>query len=193
MSEKHIWGPIATHPEDVGYFGALPLPHVQLGRAGGYIDLVFLPDPRRSGPKLVLIEAKHATNSESSDKVIGQLLKYYARALRIGTAGLAKLRECAERECAGYPRQGSLLSMGKALGTSQTEARRLLEGGDPLAPGDLALIVALDEFHNKQARRLGFIINTLRKHHNLPIEVFTVAGDCVQRCDCSDEGLIDAV
>jgi hypothetical protein len=193
MGERHIWETIAKHPEKIGFPGALALPLVQLGRAGGYIDLVLLPTPTGSGPKLVLVEAKLVQNSDSSDKVIGQLLKYYARALRIGTEGLEGLRECARQEANGQLREGPLLSMGKTFRTNQTAAGTLLQRGERLMPRDLALVVALDEFHHRQSRRLGFIVNMLRKHHNLPIDIFEVHGNIVKPCPCSDESLADAV
>jgi hypothetical protein len=71
--EKHIWGPIAEQPALIGFPGAEPLNHVQLGNQSGYADLILL--PTNGLRKLVVIEAKNATDRRSSADVIGQLLK----------------------------------------------------------------------------------------------------------------------
>lgn len=188
MPEHDIWRRIAAHPEDIGYPNALALDQVQLGRHGGYIDLVLFPDPVASPKKLVLVEAKNVKNSDSSDKVVGQLLKYYARALRIGAEGLEGLRRFAKQEAGGSRRDGAVRSMRKVFNAhSQLEAHKLLEQGTPLTPGDVALVVALDSYQDKQARRLGLIVLTLQKHHHLPIALFEVRKGEVRPCPCSEE------
>lgn len=138
----------------------------------------------------MIVEAKRVDNPESSDRVIGQLLKYYARALRIGEQGLAGLRRYAQRLADGEPRESPLISTRMIFGaSSQAEAHRMLEAGRPLRPRNIKLVVALDEFRDKHAMRLGLIVRVLSTHHRLPIELLEVGEGRIKRCPVADERL----
>lgn len=167
--EEHIWGPIARNPDLVGFGGALALNHVQLGNQSGYADLVLLPV---AGPKkLVVIEAKNASDRRSSADVIGQLLKYYAHALDLGPVGIEALRVAARAA-----RTSPQLSFKQVLGVrSSSDAEARCRASGTLRPEDLQLLIALDEDARRFEPRLFKTAAVLCERHQIPIGVVVVS------------------
>lgn len=172
MSETDICRAIEHFPQAIGYPGALSLKQVQLGSGSGYVDLVLLPNPQLTDKKLVILEAKRSANRASLADVIGQLLKYYAKALAIGSEGFEIMRARAvEPGLADHKR----LSAGRLMGVSRgSDALKQLRSGQPLIPADIDLVVALDEAPKLVVSRLVPIIRILQSHHQLPIRVVTI-------------------
>ena len=178
MGEGHIWKRLAAHPEQIGYPVALALHHVQVGKSSGYLDLMLIPDAGcvDNGHRLVLIEAKRAKSDEASCQVIGQLLKYYVRALEIGDEGLNGLKKFAQRIRDGQKPPKKLISLKAVFGTHTLEdAYERVAKGRKLEPAEIGLIVAIDEYQPKLQRRLLYITEVLRTRHALPIRVALVS------------------
>jgi hypothetical protein len=168
-AEEHIWHPIAVRP--LGYRGAVALHQVQIGNQSGYVDLILL--PKGGQKKLVLVEAKRADDRRSSADVVGQLLKYYAHALDLGSDGLRAFLKCAHGE-----RPSRLVSFKRALEcASLSEAQARAGAGVPLRADDIQLVVAVDRDARKFAPRLLKIVRLLHGRHRIPIAVALVDGD----------------
>jgi hypothetical protein len=185
-AEDHIWRPLAQRPRHLGHPSALSLHQVQIGNQSGYADLLVLP---QTGPtKLVVVEAKRAGDRRSSADVVGQLLKYYAHALDLGSDGLAALTAFA-REARRTGVRPRLLSFKQVLGTrSLKEAQKRAARGAPLKPRNLQLVVALDADARKFEPRLLKIAALLCTRHCIPIGVIVV-GNRGSRWLCRPDGM----
>jgi hypothetical protein len=150
-----------------------PIRRVLLYRGAGIVDLVLL--PRESKHRLVLVEAKHSSNPESGEKVIGQLLKYYSYALNFGENAIELLINFSEKNpvlARGIKRvTPQQLSGGKHRNYAMPE---MLKGKQFLQPDEIGLFVAID---NKIEPSLSMIVSKLRRHHNLNIGIIQVLPD----------------
>jgi len=177
MAEDHILTPIAASPDILGYTGALSLHEAHLGIGAGHLDLLVIPDPKkkRKGkppPRLVLVEAKKVAAKDAADKVVGQLLKYYAHARQIGHKGLDRLRAYA----ATSP-EYKLMSLPAAMGVdSEPEAAKLLAEGHQLKPWQIELVIVFDEPAPKLELRLRLMIEQLARDFGLHFR-------CLVTCD----------
>jgi hypothetical protein len=84
MKEKEIEKILMDNTDLLGYPRAEVMRNVVFVPGRGRADVILL--PANGLHRLVLIEVKRASASDAGDKVIGQLLKYYAHALTLGTA-----------------------------------------------------------------------------------------------------------
>ncbi len=156
-------------------FGAGDLPFIRRSRIGlgfGVADLVLLPT---TGPyRMIIVEAKQGASVDSKSKVIGQLLMYYAGALRLGYMGLRLMKSYAENNArsARSLRPVSLLMLNRGLGPP-TEAWRALCSGRRLRPNRIAFYAALD---SQPGPSLTAALSELSQHHGLNIGVISVLG-----------------
>lgn len=133
----------------------------------GKVDVLVLPSDS-SKLKLVIIEAKATSNKEWTDKVLGQLLKYYSHALKLGTESLSILRSFATNrpEDAKSIRLKTPVRLCQDRAKTEEEAIAFLRRGDRILPNEIALIVACDAKDETEARVLLDIQECLRKFHN---------------------------
>jgi hypothetical protein len=154
-------------------FGAGDLPFIRRSRIGlgfGVADLVLFPS---NGPyRMIIVEAKQASSADSKSKVVGQLLMYYAGALRLGYTGLRMMRSYAESQprSARSLRPISLLMLNGGQGPP-AEAWRSLCRGRRLQPNRIALFAALD---SEPGSSLKAALSELAEHHDLSIGVISV-------------------
>ena len=147
-----------------------PVRRVLLYCGAGIVDLVLL--PKRNKHRLVLIEAKHSINVESGEKVIGQLLKYYAYALTIGLKGLGRLKNFAENNPVLAHSATKITFQMLCGGVHRDQALPLMGEGRFLRPDEIGLFVAVD---GKVESSLSLIVSTLRQYHGLNIGVIQVS------------------
>lgn len=165
--ERIIERAIMDHPEKLGFPGALSIRNCRLALHSGLVDIVLLP---KDGPvRLVLVEAKCAVAPDAACKVIGQLLKYYAGALMLGSDVLIIMRSFAANDEARDTTKKPLV---RTTGISpSTKAWEAIKKGTPVAPEQVCLFVALDD---EPHAALVSVIATLRQHHRLPIGLVVV-------------------
>lgn len=183
MSESHIIEPVLENlgAIDPSWSGAACVREAQIGRGSGYVDLLVLP-PQSAQHRVVLVEGKRLDNDEASAKVLGQLLKYYAHARRLGREGLDRIRTTAG-EAAVRGVSYARWSLARLLGAGgQDEACGLATLGEPLGADEIALVIALDQYGAKLHRRLGMAVLVLAgEEHRLPITVVEVVAGTVRR------------
>jgi hypothetical protein len=123
---------------------------------------------------MIIVEAKEGSSIDSKSKIIGQLLMYYAGALRLGYAGLRLMRHYAETNSrsARSLRPVSLLMLNGGIGPP-AEAWRSLCKGRRLRPGCIALYAALD---SEPSTALKAALAELAEHHRLNIGAISVLG-----------------
>jgi len=128
------------------YRRAAVIHRMAAGERAGTVDLMILPG--QAGPhRLVLVEAKRFNTTEASTKIVGQLLRYHAAAQKFGDKGLALLRAYARRRPVPAPARVSaqrVCSPTSKLAVDRATAWQRLCAGTPLAPGDIALFLALN-------------------------------------------------
>ncbi|MFQ5537604.1 MAG: hypothetical protein ACE5GJ_09155 [Gemmatimonadota bacterium] len=113
-----------------------------MGPGFGVADLVLL--PQRGKHKLVIVEAKQASSADARIKVVGQLLMYYAGALKMGLGGLKLLRRYAvDHHVAARRAQRSSLQAISGGITPRNEAWAALRKGRRLRPDNIRLLAAL--------------------------------------------------
>lgn len=157
------------HPEALGFPGAFGIRNVRVAPHCGRIDVMLLPvaGPRR----LVLVEVKHSDAADAASKVIGQLLMYYAGGLQIGARGLELLRRFATNRDAAR-RHGTKSPKQLSGGLSPpSKAWDLLQSGERLEPGEIALYIALTGLPRPALRDA---VAALRDHHGLTIGLVIV-------------------
>lgn len=160
----------------LGYPRAEVMRNVVLVPGRGRADVLLLP---ASGlHRLVVIEVKRAAASDAGDKVIGQLLKYYAHALTLGTKAVERFREYARdhQDHARSVDRKTPQSMFKALRAS-TPLMEILHEGRPLRPAEVALYVATD---GEPSEPLKQILTILAIHHQLQIGAIRVDADTIR-------------
>ena len=181
--ETAIENAIMGAPKKIGFADAVVIRNVRVHLAAGRVDLMLLPKPGRI--KLVLVEAKATGATDAASKVIGQLLMYYAGALKLGTKGLALMRRFAEahpdRACSTSTTSPKAMTGGV---TPPSEAWQRLEAGRRLRPSEIALFIAVD---SKPRASLTDALNALRKHHRLPIGIIRVDGGIPSTVDIEAE------
>lgn len=155
-----------------------PIRRMLLYRHAGLVDLVFL--PKNHQHKLVLVEAKHFTNAEAGEKVIGQLLKYYSFALRVGENGLRLMREFSEANTKIACSPKKITPQQICGGVVRELAMPQMELGRKIKPQEIGLYVAVD---GEVERSLLEIINVMRTHHKLNIGVIQVKKTTICRVD----------
>ena len=146
-----------------------PVRRVVLYRGAGIVDLVLL--PKKSKHKLVLVEAKQHRNNESGEKVIGQLLKYYAYALTIGMKRLDRLKDFADNNPLEAQGAAKISFQKLCGGIYRDDALPLMTQGRRLRPDEIRLFVAVD---GQVEESLSLIVKTLRDYHGLNIRVIQV-------------------
>ena len=141
----------------------------------GTVDIMLLPTDT-SLHKLVLVEAKHIKAPDAAAKVVGQLLMYYAGALRLGRDSIGRLHTF------GLPAKSVDLKVRPLnfiaaqrvvkLPSSTPDRKRaswdMMYAGDKLLPQDIGLYVAID---GMPRRSLCHIIGRLYDSHCLDIGV----------------------
>ena len=151
-----------------------PIRRVLFYRGSGFIDLVLL--PKKNKQRLVLVEAKHSTNAESGEKVVGQLLKYYAYALTLGENGLNLLTNFAENNIETAYGVTKITPQKLCGGSHRDEAMPQMIAGRRLRSEEIGLFVAVD---GKVEPSLSLIVSTLREQHKLSIGIIQVSDDSI--------------
>jgi hypothetical protein len=168
--EREIEDAVIADPGALGFPGAAAIRNVRVAMGFGRIDLMLIP---RSGPaKLVLVEAKHSSAPDCISKVIGQLLMYYAGALRIGSTGFECFRKYADsqRERA---LSTSWISPKQLTGgvTPPSAAWGVIQTGEKLCSEDIRLFVAINSPPHEALRTA---VRVLHQHHALDIGLLVV-------------------
>lgn len=174
--ETAIEDAIIAHPDKLEFPEALAIRNFRLADTSGAVDVVLLPPPDSSF-KLVLVEAKAASAQDAGSKVVGQLLMYYAGALKLGLDGICALEKFARASPSvahSIPRISPQKVMG-GLG-SNAQCFEALKMGDRLTPKDIALFIALD---NEPRHTLVPTLNILRGLHGLHIGLVLVRGGSI--------------
>jgi hypothetical protein len=170
--ERAIEDFIIAHPDLLGFPRALAVRNMRVHLNAGLIDVALLPVPLNNPIKLVLVEAKVPNSADASSKVIGQLLMYYAGALKLGIKGLKRIRRFAKENVAratDYVRVSPKLMTG---GVSPPQAAwAALEHGDKLRFDEVALFIAIED---EPRESLVDVVKLLRCH-GLEIGIFSVA------------------
>jgi len=177
MPEHYITRIAANYPEQLGYPGALCVSGLIWGDAGGAADLVIFPT---SGTvRVAIVEAKRAhadafggRNPQAHAHVVGQLLKYYARALSLGTKGVQAVT--SELRARGKRRYRRLSLRQIVQASNGNAAREILTAGRPLKPEEIRLHILINRSTDALERRLPLICQVLQRHHRLPIRVWSV-------------------
>ena len=169
--ERYIENNIIRNRAAIFGFGDVPfIRRSRIGLGFGTADLVLLPT---TGPKrLIIVEAKQASSADTKSKVIGQLLMYYAGALRLGYTGLRMMRSYAAHNprSASSLRPVSLLMLNDGEGPPSAAWKALCRGRR-LQPNRIALYAALD---SEPSVSLRAALSELAEHHNLSIGVILV-------------------
>jgi len=174
--EYKIEESIINNYQSLGYKNIHPpIRRVLLYRHAGVVDLALL--PKRHKHKLVLVEAKHFANVEAGEKVIGQLLKYYSFALRLGDNGLRLLREFAETKTEIARSVKKTTPQQLCGGIYRDLAMHQMELGRKIKPQEIKLFVAVD---GEVEKSLHEIVSTLRTHHKLNIGIIRVRKNTIR-------------
>jgi hypothetical protein len=176
MTENQVEDCIIKDPAALGYPDALIVRNARMSRSTGRVDLMILPTTGKT--RLALVEVKRAASYDAASKVIGQLIMYYAAALKIGLDGLERIRQFAamHREAAQSPNNTSLNVLAGGA-PSQEVGWRLLQEGRKLKPGEIDLFLALD---GNPPPKLIDSLHLLKNHHDLTIRVAIATGDAVR-------------
>jgi hypothetical protein len=173
---------------DRSYVGARIIRRMRVDVDCGTVDVMLFP-PESSPHKLVLVEAKSVRASDSASKVVGQLLMYYAGALRLGQDGLEHLRRHAVLPKAiditqrppGFTSAQKVTAVPVRTPERKQVAWDRLHNGTKLQPKDIALFVALD---GRPKPSLCQVIERLFESHKIDIGVVVanVDGDSRKIC-----------
>lgn len=168
--EREIEDAVIAQPDVLGFPGATAIRNVRVAFGFGRIDVMLFPG---TGPaKLVLVEAKHTSAPDSISKVVGQLLMYYAGALRIGTRGFELFRKYAEA-CPEKALSTSWISPKELTGgvSPPAAAWAVIQAGEKLRPEDIRLFIAMNS-EPHEALRTG--VRVLSQNHGLSIGLLVV-------------------
>jgi hypothetical protein len=172
-AEYRIEEAVLSNYQKLGYSSIYPpVRRVLLYRGAGVVDLVLL--PKKNTHRLVLVEAKHSANAESGEKVIGQLLKYYAYALSLGENGLNLLTKFAKTNVVLARGVTKITPQALCGGIHRDLAMPQMEAGRPLQSEEIGLFVAVD---NMVEQSLKKIVAALWDYHRLKIGIIQVSSD----------------
>ena len=146
-----------------------PIRRVSLIRGCGIVDLVLFPKDHKH--KIALIEAKHLKNPEATGKVVGQLLRYYAHVLMMGSDGLKRITDYAENNPEVSLSKGRTTFQKMCGGINRKRATPIIMQGEKLRPEEIGLYIAID---GDAKQSLLHITSVLKEHHNLSIGVIQV-------------------
>lgn len=165
INDYQVLGYRSIHP---------PIRRIILNRYAGLVDLILLPKNHKH--KIVLIEAKHFSNDEAGEKVVGQLLKYYSFATFLGQSGIEQLRKFAEEHediafdiKKKFPQQ--------LWKVKRDEAFPKMEQGERIKPDEIGLFIAVD---GDPERSLMQIVATLKETHKLNIGILRVKNNKIE-------------
>src|SRR3990172_5913984 len=162
---------IMKNPGELGFKQALAIRNVRIAPVAGRIDVLLL--PTKGKKRLVLVETKQSTASDTASKVTGQLLMYYAGALNLSIDGLDIIRDFVKE----YPHEawsrGWISAQRMCGGLSKEAAWKLMQNPKKgrLSPADIDLFIAVD---GKPKQSLIDIVDMLNTHHQLGIKLVTV-------------------
>jgi hypothetical protein len=161
---------IRNRERALGIRDALFIRRCRIGRGFGVADVIFL--PARGPHRLVIVEAKQAGAVDAKVNVVGQLLMYYAGALRLGSHGIRLLRSFAleHARAARSLRPKSLKMLSRGISPPDAAWSELCKGR-PLRPEQVALYVALD---SEPGVALKGALAELARHHSLVVGVISV-------------------
>jgi hypothetical protein len=174
--ERAIENAVISHPEVLGFPGALAIRNVRVAETCGRVDVMLLP---ATGPvRLVLVEAKVTGAPDAASKVVGQLLMYYGGALTIGARGLECLKAfAAQTETALGPTTKSVKQL--TCGISPPPAAwKAMSQGEKLKPSEIGLFVALDASPHGA---FPVALRALREHHGLSVGLIGVENGVPER------------
>ena len=170
-TESEIHEALIARANEIGYPDVATIRHAVFQPGAGAVDVAMF--PTEGVHRLVLIEVTMAADRDSSDKVVGQLMKYYSHALLLSIEGLERYREFALNDPAAA-RGKTRTNPTKVLGKPNDEAWCELKHGRRLRPKEIALFVA---FNGDVSPVLRQIITVLHLHHNLRIGAIRVDDD----------------
>lgn len=181
-NEPQIEDAIFTSPDVLGFPGATGIRNVRLdaSRRGGsgFLDVMLLPD--HSQIKVVLVEVKVSKAKDATDKVVGQLLKYYASALNLGSDAIDRYQAYANDNPVGPSTEQAgrkKATLNKIYdGLTLREIQPLLSLGARLRPEQVQLFIALDD---DPSPILQDTLEVLSDVHRLPIGLLKVVGQQV--------------
>jgi hypothetical protein len=161
---------IRNREKALGIRDALFIRRCRVGRGFGVADLVLLPS--RGPYRMIIVEAKLGGSIDSKINVVGQLLMYYAGALRLGTRGVRMMRQFAtsQSRAARSLRPKSLKRLCGGI-TPPDLAWAELCKGRRLLPNQIALYVGLDCL---PSLALTSALSELATHHALRVGVVSV-------------------
>lgn len=170
MNETELRDIVWRHPECLGYDArSHSVRGFKWGDAAGISDVVIFP---KMGPQIAIVEVKRAASDEANALVIGQLLKYYARALRMAAEGIQDIVSVLGR--LGGVRHGPCSPAG-LWGCSEKHATDRCQRGRLLGPEDIALHIVVDEAPKRMQLRLVRTCHALRKHHRLHLQLWRLS------------------
>lgn len=171
-SERFIENNVIRNRAQFGYSDSVYIRRCRVGQSFGIVDVAIM--PLRGPHRLVLIEAKQGESQDSNAKVIGQLLLYYAGALRLGARGIRLLRQfaTAHPHSARSTKPKSLKMLSGGFSPPEN-AWKELQKGRKLQPHQIGLFIALD---NEPSDSLKSTLSVLEAKHDLKIGVISVLG-----------------
>jgi hypothetical protein len=177
MSEHDLIDAIRSQKQPLGYaLGSIVIPQFKLGSPYGVVDAIILPS--RGRHKIAIVEAKLTSAGDTGkgkpgahDAVVGQLLKYYAAAMRMHVGGLKVLHDAAQSAHVG--KKTSSLKLLKK--DNEAEAWKALIDGDPITPDAVGLHLVVDRVTNAFNERIREIRHVVHKHHSLTLRVWQVS------------------
>ena len=172
LTEHELQDAVIANAADIGYPDVGVIRNVRFSAESGRVDIMLL--PAEGLHRIVLIEAKRHSAADAPDKVVGQLLKYYAHALTLGTRGVERYREYALAN-PNASQDNEKTTPHKVLGgLSGPEVWQQLAEGRQLQPQEIGLYLAFDGHPSSVLKQ---IITVLDVHHNLRIGAIQVAHD----------------
>jgi hypothetical protein len=167
-TESEIHEALIANADDIGYPNVAAIRHAEFQPGGGAVDIALFPSEGLH--RVVLIEVNMATVNDASDKVVGQLMKYYSQVLLLSVEGLEAYRNFALNE-PNAARGKTRTDPQRVLGDPNDEAWCELKHGRRLRPKEIELFVA---FNGGVSPVLRQIITVLHLHHNLRIGAIRV-------------------
>jgi hypothetical protein len=170
--ERFIENNVIRNRHQLGYADSVFIRRLRVGPGFGIVDVALF--PLRGPHRLVFIEVKQGTAQDATSKVVGQLLMYYAGALRLGFRGVRRMRDYAVQH-SRRARSVSFKSLKMLSGgmSPPAEAWRELTKGRHLTPCQIGLAIGLND-HPSEALQAN--LRNLAVNHDLRIAVVSVLG-----------------